>query len=115
MTKVISLLGSTGSIGRQTLEVCQEMGIRVAALTARHNIDLLERQARQFQPRLVVLYEMEAAVEMARRLSDLDIKVTYGLSGLIEAASLPESDTVVTAVVGMVGPVSYTHLTLPTN
>ena len=103
MTNSISLLGSTGSIGRQTLEVCREMGIRVEALTAHHNIDLLERQARQFLPRLVVLYEMEAALEMARRLSGLDIKVAYGLSGLTEAASLPESDTVVTAVVGMVG------------
>ncbi len=103
MTKAISLLGSTGSIGRQTLEVCQEMGIRVEALTAHHNIDLLERQARQFRPRLVVLYEMEAALEAARRLSDLDVKVSYGLSGLTEAASLPESDTIVTAVVGMVG------------
>lgn len=103
MTRAISLLGSTGSIGRQTLEVCQELGLRVEALTAHHNIDLLEQQARQFRPRLAVLYDMEAAVELARRLQGLPIRVAYGLEGLVEAAALPESDTVLTAVVGMVG------------
>ncbi len=103
MTRSISLLGSTGSIGRQTLEVCQEQGIRVEALTANRNIDLLERQTRQFRPRLAVLCDMEAALAFARRVEDLDVKVAYGMEGLIEAATLPESDTVVTAVVGMVG------------
>ena len=103
MTKAISLLGSTGSIGRQTLEVCAELGIRVEALTAHHNIDLLEQQTRQFQPRLVVLYEEAAARELANRLSDMAVRVVWGPEGLIEAAALPESDTVVTAVVGMVG------------
>ncbi len=103
MTRSISLLGSTGSIGRQTLEVCQEQGIRVEALTANRNIDLLERQTRQFRPRLAVLCDMEAALVFARRVEDLDVKVAYGMEGLIEAATLPESDTVVTAVVGMVG------------
>ncbi len=99
----ISLLGSTGSIGRQTLEVCAALGIKVNALTAHHSVDLLERQVRQFRPRLAVLYEMEPALELARRLRDLDIKVAYGLEGVIEAASLPESDAVVAAVVGMAG------------
>lgn len=103
MVRAISLLGSTGSIGRQTLEVCAQLGVRVEALTAHHNIDLIEQQARQFRPRLVVLYDMEAAVELQGRLSDLDVRVAYGMEGLREAASLPESDTVVTAVVGMVG------------
>lgn len=103
MTRSISLLGSTGSIGRQTLEVCGQLGVRVAALAAQRNIDLLERQARQFRPRLAVLYEVDAAVELARRLADTDVKVACGLDGLMEAAALPESDTVVTAVVGMVG------------
>ena len=103
MTQAISILGSTGSIGRQTLEVCAELGIQVAALTAHSNVDLLERQVRQFQPCLAVLYEMEPALELTRRLSDLDVKVAYGLPGVIEAAALPESDTVVTAVVGMAG------------
>ena len=103
MTRGISLLGSTGSIGRQTLEVCLEQGIRVEALTANRNIDLLERQTRQFRPRLAVLADMEAALAFARRVEDLDVKVAYGMEGLVEAAALPESDTVVTAVVGMVG------------
>lgn len=103
MTKSISLLGSTGSIGKQTLDICMERGIRVEALTAHSNIDLLEQQARQFQPRLVVLFEEDAAKELAKRLSDLPIKIASGMDGLIEAAAMPESDTVVTAVVGMVG------------
>ena len=103
MTKIVSVLGSTGSIGKQTLEVCTELGINVAALTAHSNVDLMEQQVRQYRPHLAVLYQMEAALELARRLSDLDVKVAYGLSGVIEAAEFPESDTVVTAVVGMIG------------
>jgi 1-deoxy-D-xylulose-5-phosphate reductoisomerase len=103
MTKAISLLGSTGSIGRQTLDVCQEQNIQVAALTAGHNIDRLERQARQFRPRLAVLSDEDEARELRRRLEDLDIEVAWGPEGLIRAASLTEADTVVTAVVGMVG------------
>lgn len=103
MTTSISLLGSTGSIGRQTLDICLERGIQVNALTAHHNIDLLEQQARQFQPRLAVLFEEDAAKELAARLSDTAIRVASGMEGLIEAAQMPESDTVVTAVVGMVG------------
>ena len=89
MTKAISLLGSTGSIGRQTLEVCAEMGIRVEALAAHHNIDLLEQQARRFRPRLVVLYEMGAALEMTSRLMDLDIRVAWGMEGLMEGRIHP--------------------------
>ena len=103
MTRSISLLGSTGSIGKQTLDICLERGIRVEALTAHSNITLLEQQARQFRPRLVVLFEENAAKELTKRLSDLPVKVVSGMDGLIEAAAMPESDTVVTAVVGMVG------------
>ena len=103
MTKAISLLGSTGSIGRQTLDVCLELGIRVEALTAHSNIELLEKQTRQFLPRLVVLYEEDTAKTFQERIADLNIPVMYGIDGLIAAASLDESDTVVTAVVGMVG------------
>ena len=103
MTKAISLLGSTGSIGRQTLDVCAELGIRVAALAAYSNTDLLEQQTRQWMPRLVVLYEETAAEKFRERISDLPIPVLSGVDGLIAAASLEESDTVVTAVVGMVG------------
>ncbi len=103
MVKAISLLGSTGSIGRQTLDICREQGIKVAALTARSSIDLLEQQAREFRPRLAAVYDLEPALELAKRLAGLDIEVAYGLDGLRRAASLPESDTVVTAVVGMAG------------
>ena len=103
MTKAISLLGSTGSIGRQTLEVCAELGIRVEALTAGRNMELLAQQARQFQPRLVVLQEEADAKALKEQLIDMDIRVAWGMEGLLEAAALPESDTVVTAVVGMVG------------
>lgn len=103
MTKSISLLGSTGSIGRQTLDVCLELGIKVEALTAHSNIDLLEEQTRQFLPRLVVLYEEDTAKVFRERISDLKIPVMHGIDGLIAAASLDECDTVVTAVVGMVG------------
>ena len=101
MVQTISLLGSTGSIGRQTLDVCREQGIRVAALTARSSLDLLEEQARAFRPRLVAVTDLEPALELARRLAGLDIEVAYGLDGLRRAASLPESEAVVTAVVGM--------------
>ena len=100
MVQTISLLGSTGSIGRQTLDVCREQGIRVAALTARNSIDLLEQQAREFRPQLVAVNELEAALELAKRLAGLDVEIAYGLDGLRRAASLPESEAVVTAVVG---------------
>ena len=103
MKRVISVLGSTGSIGRQTLEVARELGLPVAALAARSSLELLERQTREFHPKLVVLYEMEAALELARRISDLPVRVAYGMEGLTEAAALEEADTVVTAMVGMVG------------
>ena len=103
MTETLSLLGSTGSIGRQTLDVCREQGIRVAALAAGRSVDLLEAQAREFSPRLAVLYDMDAALELANRLKGLDIEVAYGLEGLRRTASLPESGIVVTAMVGMAG------------
>ena len=103
MKRTISLLGSTGSIGRQTLEVAEQLDLTVAALAARNSVDLLEQQVRKFHPKLAVLYEMDAAVELARRLSDLSVRVAYGMEGLLEAASLDEADTVVTALVGMVG------------
>ena len=88
MKRVISVLGSTGSIGRQTLEVARELGLPVAALAARSSLELLERQTREFHPKLVVLYEMEAALELARRISDLPVRVAYGMEGLTEAAAL---------------------------
>lgn len=103
MTKVISLLGSTGSIGRQTLQVAQELDLRVAALTASKSVDLMEQQVRTFRPRLAVMFEDEAAKELRRRLVDVDVEVLSGPEGLLAAATMEEADTVVTAVVGSVG------------
>ena len=103
MTKTIALLGATGSIGRQTLEVARELGLTVAALTAHTNIDLLERQARQFRPRLAAVYDAAAAAVLRDRLSDTDIEVLAGEEGLLAAATLGEADTLVTAVMGSVG------------
>ena len=103
MTKTISLLGATGSIGRQTLAVAQELGLSVAALTANRQVDLLEQQARQFRPRLAVLYDPAAAKELRERLRGTGIEVMEGPEGLTAAATLPEADTVVTAVMGSVG------------
>ncbi len=103
MTRTISLLGSTGSIGQQTLQVARELGLRVCALTAREKVDQLEAQVRQFMPRLAVLYDETAAQELRRRIADLDVEVRSGPEGLLAAASMAEADTVVTAVVGSVG------------
>ena len=103
MSKTISILGATGSIGRQTLDVAEQLGLRVAALTANSNAERLEAQARKFRPRLAVLTDEAAAKDLAVRLADTDIRVLGGPEALLEAAVCPETDTVVTAVVGMVG------------
>ena len=103
MTKIIALLGSTGSIGRQTLQVARELKLRVAALAAGSSVELLEAQAREFSPRLAVLYDKAAAAELRQRLRDTDIEVLAGPEGLLAAAQAEEADTVVTAVVGSVG------------
>ncbi|MEA4814669.1 MAG: 1-deoxy-D-xylulose-5-phosphate reductoisomerase [Oscillospiraceae bacterium] len=103
MTETISILGSTGSIGRQTLDVADKLGLRVAALAAGSNVAMLEEQARRYMPRLAVLYDESAAKTLRQRLSDTDIKVSSGIAGLIEAAELEEADTVLTAVVGIIG------------
>ena len=103
MTKTIALLGATGSIGRQTLEVAGELGLRVAALTANTQVDLLEQQARQYMPRLAVLYDENAALALKKRLQGTGIEVMAGEEGLLAAAAMTEADTVVTAVMGSVG------------
>ena len=103
MSNTISILGSTGSIGRQTLEVAEQMGLRVAAITANSSVERMEEQARQFRPRLAVLTDEAAAKDLAVRLADTDTRVLGGFDALTEAATVPEADTVVTAVVGMVG------------
>ena len=100
MTKTITILGSTGSIGRQTLSVADELGLRVAALTAERNVELLEAQCRQYQPELAVLTDEAAAEELKVRLADTNIRVLAGAEALCEAAALPEADTVVVAVCG---------------
>ena len=102
MTKTISILGSTGSIGRQTLDVAEQLGLQVAALTAHASIERMEEQARRFRPRLAVLTDEAAARDLTVRLADTGTKVLGGPQGLEEAAALPEADTIVTAVVGMV-------------
>ena len=103
MSKTISILGSTGSIGRQTLDVAEQMGLRVAAVTAHSSVERVEEQVRKFRPRLAVLTDEAAAKDLAVRLADTPTRVAGGPEGLLEAATLPEADTVVTAVVGMVG------------
>ena len=99
----ISLLGSTGSIGRQSLEVIQACGMKVGALTAKSNVARMEEQARQFQPELAVMMDEQAAADLKVRLADTPVRVAGGLEGRLEAAELPKADTVITAVVGMVG------------
>ena len=103
MTNTISILGSTGSIGRQTLDVAEQLGLRVAALTANSSVERVEEQVRKFRPRLAVMTDETAARDLAVRLRDTDTKVQGGPAALEEAAVLPEADMVVTAVVGMVG------------
>lgn len=100
MTKTITILGSTGSIGRQTLSVADELGLRVAALTAERNVDLMEAQCRQYRPELAVLTDEAAAEELKVRLADMNIRVLAGAEALCEAAALPEADTVVVSVCG---------------
>ena len=103
MVRAISILGCTGSIGRQTAAVAEHTGIRVAALTANRKIDLLEEQARRFKPDFVAVYDEEAAKAFRIAVADTPIRVGSGMEGLIEAATLPQSDCVVTAVSGSVG------------
>ena len=104
MTKYLSILGSTGSIGRQTLEVVEQMPeIKVAALTAGTNVERMAQQCRAFHPELAVMATQEAANELKNALEGENIRVLSGMDGLIAAAQHEKADTVVTAVVGMVG------------
>jgi 1-deoxy-D-xylulose-5-phosphate reductoisomerase len=103
--KKIGILGSTGSIGTQTLEIARTYNkdLKVVALSAAKNIDLMESQAREFGPKIVCMYDEKAAEELRIRLADTDVKVLAGMEGLLELAVLPEMDMLVTAVVGMIG------------
>ena len=104
MEKTIAILGSTGSIGTQTLEVVREnKDIRVAGLSAGSNITLLEKQIREFHPSLAAVWDEEQAKILAGRVSDLEVKVVSGMDGLLELAQMEESQILVTAIVGMIG------------
>ncbi len=103
MRRTLSILGSSGSIGRQTLDVAAACGHEVAAITVNHSVPMAEEQARQFRPKLAVAVDEAAAADLRVRLRDTNIKVLSGREGLLEAASLPEADTVVTAIVGVAG------------
>ena len=102
--KNISLLGSTGSIGTQTLDVIRRnKDINVVAMAAGTRIHELEKQVREFKPQLVCVSTQELAQELKVMLADMDIKVVYGQEGLVEVATIKEADIVLTAVVGMMG------------
>lgn len=102
--KKIAILGSTGSIGTQTLEVVRENGdIEVLALAAGNNIRLLEEQIREFHPKLAAVWTEEKAKELRENVRDLDVDIVYGMDGLLEVAVIAEAEILVTAIVGMIG------------
>ena len=103
MVKCVSILGSTGSIGRQTLDIIDNLQISVCALTAGTNITRMAQQCRKYKPKLAVMSTAEAADALHTALSDFQIDISYGEAGLIRAAEMAEADCVITAVVGMVG------------
>ena len=103
MVKCVSILGSTGSIGRQTLDIIDNLQISVCALTAGTNITRMAQQCRKYKPKLAVMSTAEAADALRTALSDFQIDISYGEAGLIRAAEMAEADCVITAVVGMVG------------
>ncbi len=102
--KKIAILGSTGSIGRQTLDVVRQQGdLEVTALCARRSVDLMEAQIREFHPRRAVLYDSDAAADLRDRVRDLDVQVLSGMEGLLETAAMDDCEYFVTAIMGMVG------------
>ena len=103
MVNAVSILGCTGSVGRQTAAVAEYLGLRVAALSANRKIDLLEEMTRRFRPDFVAVFDEQAAKAFRIAVADLPVRVGAGLDGLIEAATLPEADCVVTAVSGAIG------------
>ncbi len=103
MSRHISILGSTGSIGRQSLDVIAACGMEVTALTAHRDVDRMEEQVRRFSPKLAVMTDEGAARDLKVRLADTSVRVATGPEGLEEAAAHPEADTVITAVMGVVG------------
>lgn len=103
MTENLSILGSTGSIGKQSLDVCRKCGYGVKALTAFSSVDEIEKQAREFKPEKVALVDKKAAADLKIKLADTDIKVLGGMDGVCECAEIQSADTVLNSVVGMAG------------
>ena len=104
MVKCVSILGSTGSIGRQSLDIISHLpDVKVAALTAGTSVERMAEQCREFLPELAVMATQEAAQQLKNEISDLPVRVSFGEEGLIEAATIASADCVITAVVGMVG------------
>ena len=103
MMKCVSILGSTGSIGRQSLDIVKHLNIPVAALTAGTSVERMAQQCREFSPKLAVMSTKEAAEALAAAVSDLDVEIAWGEEGLIRAATIEDADCVITAVVGMLG------------
>ena len=103
MNKTVSVLGSTGSIGTQSLEVCEKHGIGVTALAAHSSVKLLAEQTRKFRPEYVGIYNEEKYSELKAELADMNVRIVCGMEGLCEIAALPQTDIVLNSVVGMVG------------
>lgn len=103
MQQNIAILGSTGSIGTQTLEVCEELGLNVCAISGNKNIRLLENQIRKFKPEIAAVFDEESAKLLKQNVKDTSTRITVGLDGLCEVASFSKSDILLTAVSGMIG------------
>ena len=102
--KKISILGSTGSIGTQTIDIVRlNSDVEVVGLSAHKNIDLLEKQIREFKPQVASIWEEDDAKLLKDRVKDIDVRIVFGMEGLIEVACINEADIIVTAVVGMIG------------
>ena len=103
MMRCISILGSTGSIGRQTLDIVDNLNISVAALTAGTNVERMAQQCRKYRPALAVMATEDAAAKLQKEIADIPTRINWGEEGLVEAATIAEADCIITAVVGMVG------------
>ena len=102
-TKNLVILGSTGSIGTQALEVAEQAGYRIVGLAAARQVDLLEQQIRKYRPDMAVMYDESAAAELRKRVADLPVWVMGGMDGLCQLATMSDADMVLNSVVGMVG------------
>ena len=103
MNKKVSILGSTGSIGTQSLEVCEKQGFDIVALAAHSSVKLLAEQVRKFRPKYVCIFNEEKYPELKEALADVSVEILCGMEGLCKIAALEENDIVLNSVVGMVG------------